>query len=202
MLSAELRRRDPTKNCWHDTARELSGRIHKLCITLQCISGEGGLGLPVAQAKCIDLLLQSADLGFPDSQYQLGFYYYDGEMGLERNEDEALKYFKEAAEGGDIRARNNLACTKAASGDHVAAMRHFRLSAAGGSRESMENLIMCFEYGWLHHSDLAKTLPAFYRTRAELMSEDRDQWIKHLKEIGKRNMPVRPPAQTSNSNVY
>ena len=34
--------------------------------------GFGRYGLPVDQAKCIDLLLQSADLGFPDSQYQLG----------------------------------------------------------------------------------------------------------------------------------
>jgi len=36
----------------------------------------------------------------------------------------------------------------------------------------------------LHHGDLAETLLAFYRSRAEMKSEDRDQYISYLKMSG------------------
>ena len=146
--------------------------------------GEGGLGLQVDQVKCIELLRESADLGFPDAQYQLGNYYDDGEMGLERNEAEALKYWKKAAEGGDLDARHNLGGIEFRSDNHLAAMRHWRLAASGGFKKSMGALILCFEDGFLRHDDLAETNRAFYRSRAEMKSEGRDQYIKHLKETG------------------
>jgi len=49
----------------------------------------------------------------------------------------------------------------------------------------MNNLISCFENGFLHHADLAETLQATYRSRAEMKSENRDQYIAHLKKTGK-----------------
>ena len=146
--------------------------------------GDGDLGLPVDQAKCVDLLRESAGLGCPCAQYNLGNFYDDGEMGLEQNKEEALKYWKNAAEGGHIRSRHNLGCVEGGSGDHVAAMRHWRLTASGGMRMSMGALIDCFEDGLLRHGNLAETLQVFYRARAELKSDDRDQYIKHLKKTG------------------
>jgi len=144
----------------------------------------GKFGLPVDQAKCIELLHKATDLGFPPAQFQLGNFHDGGRMGLEQNKEEASKCYKEAAKGGDVIARHHLGCKEARNGDIVAAMRHFRLSASGGFRKSMEGLTACFEDGLLHHADLAETLQAFYRARAEMKSEDRDQCIKHLKEIG------------------
>ena len=81
-------------------------------------------------------------------------------------------------------ARHNLGFMGDENGDHVAGMRHWRLSASGGYRISMEALIECFEDGFLYHEDLSETLQAFYRSRSEMKSEDRDHWIKHLKETG------------------
>ena len=49
----------------------------------------------------------------------------------------------------------------------------------------MEALIAAFDDGLLHHGDLAEPLQAFYCSRAELRSEDRDEYIEHLKRIGK-----------------
>ena len=46
----------------------------------------------------------------------------------------------------------------------------------------MESLIVSFEGGLLHHGDLAGTLQAMYRSRAEMRSENRDEWIKYLKK--------------------
>ena len=156
-------------------------------VNLAMAHGRGKLGVPVDQARCIELLRESASLGFPPAHSQLGNFHKFGEMGLEQNEEEALKYWKEAAEGGHVQAQNNLGAIEDGRGDDVAAMRHWRLSASGGSRRSVTNLIICFEDGLLQHKDLAETLQAMYCARAELMSEDRDQWINHLKEIGKHN---------------
>ena len=146
--------------------------------------GYGREGMPVDHAKCIDLLREVVDLGFTDAQYQLGNFYSNGEMGLEQNEEEAFKRYKEAAEGGHLPALHNLACTEWENGDGVAAMRHLRLSASGGYRESMESLISFFEIGLLQHKDLAETLQAFSCARTEMKSEHRDQYIKVLKEAG------------------
>ena len=51
----------------------------------------------------------------------------------------------------------------------------------------MTNLVIYFEVGMLRHADLAETTQAFYRARAEMKSDDRDQYIKHLKETGEYN---------------
>ena len=146
--------------------------------------GYGHLGLPVDQAKCVDLMRQSAGLGSPDAQFQLGMYYDNGLMGLEQNEEKGTQYYKEASEGGHALARYNLGLSEVMSGDDVAAMRHWRLSASGGYRTSIDSLISCFMDGVLHHGDLADTLQAFYLARAEMKSDDRDQYIGHLKMTG------------------
>ncbi len=153
-------------------------------VNLAMYYGRGLYGLPVDQAKCFDLLRQSADLGFPGAHYKLGLYHYHGEMGLEENEEEAHKYFKEAAEGGYLISRHNLACMEYNNGDRVAAMRHWRLSASGGYKKSMGDLIGCFEDGLLHHGDLAEVLQVMYRSRAEMKSEDLDRYIEYLKKAG------------------
>ena len=145
---------------------------------------DGRFGLPVDQTKCLDLMRQSASLGFPGAHYELGLFHHQGRMGLEQNNEEAQKYYKKAAEGGDIFAIHNLAWAKKTNGDHVAAMFYWRLSASAGSKRSMGSLTECYERGFLHHGDLAETLRAFYRSRAEMRSDDRDKCIGFLKEAG------------------
>ena len=156
----------------------------KALLNMALYYGGGELGLPRDQTKCIELLRESAGLGFPHAQYQLGIYHYYGEMGLEQNKEEALKYFKKATEGDHLAARRYLGSSERISGNYVAAMRHWRLSAAGGYKPSMNCLIFYFECGFLHHADLAVTLRAFYRARAEMKSKDRDQHIEYLKQTG------------------
>ena len=171
-----------------DILARLSERVKRndpvaLC-NLAMEYGYGDLGLPVDPTKCIDLLRQSAGLGYPDAQHQLGNFYRTGDMGLEEDQEEAMRHFKEAGEGGFLSSLYNLGCCQVESGDHVAGMRHWRLSASGGYRTSMENLIVSFQRGWLYHDDLAETLQAFYRSRAEMRSEDRAKFIEHLKKTG------------------
>ena len=150
-----------------------------LSLAMKC-----GFGLHGLSDLFIDLIREAADLGFPPAQYQLGCYHDYGSMGLEQNEKEGRKYYEKAVEGGHILSLHNLGCILNASGNHVAAMRHWRLAASGGSTCSMDDLIECFEEGFLHHSDLAATMQVMYRSRAEMKSDHRDQYIKHLKKTG------------------
>ena len=181
--------REPVSKSDEETVARLRKRVEGndpfAMFTLALDYGFGELGLPVDEAKCIGLLRQSADLGSPPAQYQLGSFYDLGALGLERNEEEALNLWKEAAEGGNLVARHNLGNIEFRSENHRAAMRHWRLSASGGFKLSIDRLLIkYFEEGLLHHGDLAETLQAFYLARAEMKSENRDQYIVHLKMIG------------------
>ena len=146
--------------------------------------GFGEHGVPVDQAKCIDLFRQAADLGCPSAHAQLGVFHSKGEMGLEQNEEEAHKYWKKAAEGGDLSSMYNVGSKEGRDGNDVAAMRNLRLAASGGYAPSMKTLIGCFENGLLQHGDLAETLQAKYAARAEMKSDDRDEYIEYLKITG------------------
>ena len=164
--------------------KRVEGKDPCALINLAMAYGLGELGLSVDQAKCIDLLRESASLGLPFAQYRLGVFHYEGEMGLEQNGEEGIKYFEEAAEGGHLLARYNIGCIEEAGFNFVVAMRHWRLSASGGLKFSMNSLIECFQGGLLYCGDLAETLQAMYRARAEMKSENRDQFIEHLKKNG------------------
>ena len=146
--------------------------------------GEGDFGLPVDQAKCVELNLEASDLGSIQAQYQLGNFHHNGTMGLNQDENEGNKWWEKAAEGGHLTSRNNLASAEEDNGDYAAALRHWRLAASGGAKHSVDCLITCFEYGLLRHRDLAESLQATYVARAEMRSEDRDQYIKDLKSTG------------------
>ena len=105
--------------------------------------GKGQRGLPVDHAKCIDLHREAADHGGVESQYNIGMYHLYGEMGLQQNEEEAIKYFEKAAERGHVDAHHALGFTERRNGEIVAAMRHWRVAASGGSMLSMDDLIEC-----------------------------------------------------------
>ena len=164
--------------------KRVEGKDPEALINMGMCYGRGAHGLPVNHAKCIELLRESADLGCPSAQYRLGNSYKFGEMGLEQNEEEGIKYWEKAAEGGHLLSRHNLGCNEADNDNDVAAMRHWRLSASGGDRKSMKQLIDFFEEGLLHHGDLAAILENFYHARNEMTSVDRDEYIAYLKRAG------------------
>ena len=138
--------------------------LHKMAMDY----GYGQNGISTNPAKCIELLVESAGLGFPSALHQLGIYHDCGWMGLEQNKEEAFKHYKAAAERGHLISRHNLGCTEDENENYAVSMRHLRLSASGGYRKSLEFLMIRFEGGLLHHADLAETLPAFYHSRAEM----------------------------------
>jgi len=152
-----------------DSDEEILARVHKrielkdpkALRNMAMYYGQGDLGVSVDQAKCIDLLRQSVGLGCPGAHYQLASFHHTGEMGLEQNEEEASKYLEKATEGGHVPALYNLGCIENNSGNSTAAMRHWRLSASGGHKRSMDALISCFDHGLLVTATLPKACRPF-----------------------------------------
>ena len=57
--------------------------------------------------KAFRLYLQSANMGYFAAQYQVGRMYYNGD-GIQRNQEEGLRWLKKSAEQGGISARIKL----------------------------------------------------------------------------------------------
>lgn len=58
---------------------------------------ENGTGVPKDTARALELYHQSAEQEFPDALNDLGFLYFQGEMGLTRDPAKGLAYFERAA---------------------------------------------------------------------------------------------------------
>ena len=181
--------REPLPKSDDENLARLSKRVElkdpvALC-NMALVHGFGYLGRPVDHAKCLEHLRESADLCHSTALNTLGNFYNDGDIGLEQNDGEALKFWEKAAKSAHLVAQHNIGFRDVRNGDNIAAIRHWRLSASGGLRMSMENLIAGFENGFLRHGDLAETLQAMYRSKTEMKSDHRDKYIQHLKTTGK-----------------
>lgn len=68
-----------------------------------------GQGVPKDERRSFDLLRQAAEAGSADAQFQIGMDYYQGEQGLQADEDQARKWLHRSAQQGDVAAMFNYA---------------------------------------------------------------------------------------------
>ncbi len=60
------------------------------------------------RVQAFDYFKQAAERGEPDAQYYVGIYYHRGLGNVPKNKDEAIKWFKKAAKGGNNLAKKAL----------------------------------------------------------------------------------------------
>lgn len=70
---------------------------------------EIGLGVNQSVPRALELYQAAADQDFPDALNDLGFFYFQGEMGLPRDAEKGLKYFERAADLRQPQAMFNFA---------------------------------------------------------------------------------------------
>lgn len=68
---------------------------------------DGAIGVPMNKSRAIQLLRESAEKGFEESQGTLGICYATGN-GVTKNEYEAFAWFEKAAAQGNVYAQKNL----------------------------------------------------------------------------------------------
>ncbi len=113
---------------------------------------------------------QSTDVKTPEEAYNIGYDYYNGTNGKQKDYSEAVKWYRKAAEQGDADAQNNLGdCYKNGWGvpqDYSEAVKWYRKAAEQGNVFAQYNLGVCYKNGRgvpLDYSEAVK----WYRKAAE-----------------------------------
>lgn len=68
-----------------------------------------GQGVPKDDARSFDLVRKAAEAGSPDAQFDLGMAYFQGDEGLQADNDLARKWLARSAQQGDVAGQFNYA---------------------------------------------------------------------------------------------
>jgi hypothetical protein len=122
----------------------------------------------------------AANKGLADAQNEVGILYQRG-WGVERNEAEAVKWFRLAADQGLVVAQNNLADTYALGlgvpQDFGEAFRWYHL-AADQSSSYAENVIgIAYEHGVYVAQDYAEAFRWYRRAANKIYERPGNTWI-------------------------
>ena len=83
----------------------------------------------------------------------------------------------------------NLGVFESRKGNHDVSIYHWKVAAAFGHWKSAKNLVGSFQYGDISHCDLAESLQARDKARAEMKSQDRDAYVQWLRISGYKCEP-------------
>ena len=141
----------------------------------QTAANKGESGVKTETGKSVPIggslaeIQKKAKAGDAAGQYNLGVCYANGE-GVKRNQTEAVKWFRLAAEQGDANAQTNLGwCYADGIGiarDDAEAVKWFRLAAEQGDATAQYNLGWCYANGKGVAQDEAEAVK-WYRLSAE-----------------------------------
>ena len=161
----------------------------------------GAHGMPLDKTKSFEFRTRAANLGDEDSCFAIGFSYYTG-SGVVRDKAKGWTYLERAAKKGHIFAGLVLGHIEISCGNHRTAMRHWRVAAACGGKVAAEELVTCYELGYIRHGDLAESLQARDNAFNDHKSEARDAWLKFLEKTGQLNADDEIKAQRMFARRY
>lgn len=145
---------------------------------------QGQCGVEVDMGMAIELLHRAADKGNTHAALSIGGMHCLGLHGLAVNMKRGLYYLELSAKGGDPFARYDLGCIEYAGGNKDIAARHWRMAAAAGHKESVDELIKCFREGIIDKTSLEKSLRAKQKACDEMWSEERERYGKWIESLG------------------
>jgi len=168
-------------------------RIHKLMdkgiaegfLLLAGMYALGTTGMSQDQQKANELCLRGGELGCAGAYYNLGNAYHDG-RGVAIDKKKAKHYWELATTmGGHIKARHSLGFMEFDDGNVNRAMKHWKISARAGLKDSLDLVKHGFMKGLVSKDEYANTLRAYYDRQKEMKSDMRDKAAK-LSERCKR----------------
>ena len=110
-----------------------------------------GKGVPKDKAEAARFYLLAAEQGVKEAMCNLGCILLKGASGIEKNEVEAVRWFKNASDLNCPYGQNSLAsCYLKGRGikkDKDEAFRLYKLSAEQGYARARQNLSLCYEKG-------------------------------------------------------
>ena len=111
-----------------------------------------------------------ADQGVPEAQSRIGFMYANGQ-GVPQNDAEAAKWYREAANQGDLDGLHNLAGMYLVGGgglpqDNAIALKLYRQAAALGDPYAQNMLGSMYENGWVVRQDYVEAVKLYRKAAA------------------------------------
>ncbi|KAL7533152.1 hypothetical protein ACHAXR_005071 [Thalassiosira sp. AJA248-18] len=146
---------------------------------LGCGYQHGIVNVPQDFKKALELWHRAAKLGFPESHYNIGVAYYNGE-GVEKDVKKSKYHWEQGAMGGDVTARYNLGAIEWKAGNMNRAMKHFMISAGIGDDDSLKKIQNGFMCGHVTKDEFEKALRAHNKSKNETQSDQRDtarRWL-------------------------
>ena len=112
---------------------------------------EATLRIDAGESDGVDLLRQSADLGYAPAQTHLAALYESGDAGVAADPVQARQWIRRAAEGGDVKAMHNYGIYLfegvGAAPDPAGALEWLRRAAGKGLVDSQYNVAKLYEDG-------------------------------------------------------
>ena len=118
-------------------------------------------------------LSKAAELGDVEAHNCLSMMYREGH-GVERDKKREVYHVEEAAIGGHVTARHNLACDEGTSGRFERAMKHYIIAAKLGNVPSLKTLKEGYAAGIVSKEDFASALRAHQAAVDAMKSPQRE----------------------------
>ena len=182
--------RSPPTEGFEERAKLIQERIDKgdaeAIFNAGTYYANGQFGFEVNKGKAIALFTRAAKLDHGRGCARLAYAYLIGDFGLEKNVQKARYYFERAVRVGDIEAHHNLAVMQISL--KVATYQTLyllKVAAASGYEPSLKCLEDFREAGCLSEEELEDLREAQKKAEAETKSDERDNFLQHMKSIGK-----------------
>jgi uncharacterized protein len=149
-------------------------KANRLGLFLFFLLGSAAFQLPAQQSEADRKLLADirakAEKGDAQSQFELGWAFVEGNLGVAKDEAEAVKWFRKAAQQNHPNAQHNLgACYYKGEGvakDDAEAVKWFRKAAEQNAADAQYNLGFCYARGLGVAKDGAEAVK-WYRKAAQ-----------------------------------
>ena len=138
----------------------------------------GDMGLQKDWTKAVELMLEAGKLGCTNAYGLVGDAYRYGH-GVEKDLKKARQYYELGAIGGGICARQNLGELDWEAGHHERAYKHFLILGKAGWKNSLENIRIGFEDGYITKDDYIEALRAYQKEQKDTKSAMRDEAIEY-----------------------
>ncbi len=138
------------------------------------LTGDWG-PIAINNKKARELLLQSAEAGYPLANLSVGMFYYDGKYPdvFPKDLKKARQYFEAGAIGGDPIAHAYLGEIAVEHFNCRRGSRHYMIAASCGYKLALDNVLNGYKGGYVSKDEYASTLRAYKLASDEMTSEQR-----------------------------
>jgi len=135
---------------------------------------DGSYGYPQDYTKALEMWHRAGELGYADSYNNIGYAYNNGE-GVVVDKKKAKHYYEQAAMGGDVAARHNLAIDEEDAGNVDRALKHYMIAVRCGNSESLKCIQDLYSEGQASKEEYRKALQSYQEYLGEIKSRQRDE---------------------------